>query len=103
MIPRARYGHVLPLVPLARAVAALEAESVTTIVHGPGGVPAGFEDNHGVRHVGFVSLEPVPAENSSVQVRAVSPAAPRFWSSWPSMAREPLRRIGRRRHDVRLC
>jgi UDP:flavonoid glycosyltransferase YjiC (YdhE family) len=31
--------------------------SVTTIVHGPGGVPAGFEDDDTVRHVGFVSLD----------------------------------------------
>jgi UDP:flavonoid glycosyltransferase YjiC (YdhE family) len=30
---------------------------VTTIVHGPGGVPAGFQDSHSVRHVGFVSLD----------------------------------------------
>jgi UDP:flavonoid glycosyltransferase YjiC (YdhE family) len=41
-------------------VAALDrTESVTTIVHGPGGVPAGLEDSHAVRHVGFVSLEPL--------------------------------------------
>jgi len=33
------------------------AGTVTTIVHGPAGVPAGLEDNHAVRHVGFVSLE----------------------------------------------
>jgi len=39
-------------------VTALEqAEAVATIVHGPGGVPAGFADNHAVHHVGFVSLE----------------------------------------------
>ena len=34
-----------------------QAESVATIVHGPGGVPTGFEDTHAVRHVGFVSLD----------------------------------------------
>jgi UDP:flavonoid glycosyltransferase YjiC (YdhE family) len=39
------------------AAAMDRAGTVTTIVHGPAGVPAGFEDNHAVRHVGFVSLE----------------------------------------------
>jgi UDP:flavonoid glycosyltransferase YjiC (YdhE family) len=31
--------------------------AVMTLVHGPGGVPPGFQDNDTVRHVGFVSLD----------------------------------------------
>jgi UDP:flavonoid glycosyltransferase YjiC (YdhE family) len=39
------------------AAALDRAGTVTTIVHGPAGVPAGFEDNQAIRHVGFVSLD----------------------------------------------